>query len=49
MKRFNSQSTGRKIKRKLLRFMELPFLKNEDGSNKVIMQKKTKRGKWVNA
>lgn len=49
MKRFNSQSTARKVKRNLLRFIELPFIQNEDGTNKVIMQRKTTRGRWINA
>lgn len=48
MKRFNSQSVARKVKRNLLRFMEIPFIKNEDGSNKVIMQRRTSSGRWVN-
>lgn len=47
MKRFNSQSTDRKIKRGHLRFMMLPFVKNSDGTNKVVMQRKTTRGKWL--
>ena len=49
MKRFNSQSTARKVKRNLVRFMELPFIKMPDGSNKIIKQIRTSRGRWVNA
>jgi len=48
MKRFNQQSTARKVKRGLLRFMEMPFVKKPDGSNLVIMQRKTSRGRWIN-
>lgn len=49
MKRFNSQSVARKVKRNLLRFIEIPFIKNEDGTNKIIMQRRTSRGRWVNS
>ena len=43
------KSLQRRIKRGHVRLVELPFIKNEDGSNKVIMQRKTTRGKWINA
>ena len=49
MKRFNSQSVARKVKRNLLRFIELPFIQNEDGTNKIIMQRRTSRWRWINA
>lgn len=47
MKRFNSQSDNRKIKRGRLRFSLSQFIKNFDGSPKIIREIKTKRGKWV--
>ena len=43
------RSLQRRIKRNKARLLELPFIKNEDGSNKVIVQRKTNRGRWVNA
>lgn len=48
MKRFNSQSLNRQVKRGHVRFIEHPFVKNEDGSSKIIKQVKTKRGFWTN-
>jgi hypothetical protein len=42
------RSLQRRLKRGHARLVELPFIKNEDGSNKIIVQKKTKRGRWVN-
>ena len=42
------RSLQRRIKRNKARLLELPFLKNDDGSNKIIVQRKTTRGRWVN-
>lgn len=47
MKRLNVQSSARKIKRGHLRFLSL-FIKNQDGTDAIIMQRKTTRGKWLN-
>lgn len=43
------RSLQRRLKRGKARLMELPFIKNEDGTNKVIVQRKTNRGRWINA
>lgn len=43
------KSLQRKIKRGKARFIELPFSKNEDGTNKILIQRKTNRGRWINA
>ena len=43
------KSLQRRIKRGHARLLEYNFIKNEDGSNKIIIQKRTKRGYWVNA
>jgi hypothetical protein len=49
MKRHNSQSLDRKVKRGHIRFKEFETIKNADGTNKILMQRKTTRGKWINA
>lgn len=41
------KSLERKIKRGKVRFFELEFVKNDDGTKKVIFERKTNRGKWV--
>ena len=43
------KSLQRRIKRGHARLIESTFVKNEDGSNKIIIQNRTKRGRWVNA
>jgi len=43
------KSLQRRIKRGHARLLELPFLKLPDGSNKIIVQRKTTRGRWINA
>jgi hypothetical protein len=48
MKRVNSQSQSIAIKRGHLRFKKLENIFNEDGSNKIIRQRRTARGYWVN-
>ena len=47
MKRFNSQSENRKVKRGRLRFKITKIVK-EDGSPLILTQRKTTRGYWVN-
>lgn len=42
------KSLQRRLKRNRARIMELPFLKNEDGSNKIIIQRRSTRGRWIN-
>ena len=41
------QSLQRRIKKGHARLSESPFVKNEDGSPKIMIEKKTKRGRWV--
>ena len=41
------QSLQRQIKRGHARLSESPFVKNQDGTPKIILEKKTKRGRWV--
>jgi hypothetical protein len=43
------KSLQRRINRGHARLIESSFVKNEDGSNKITIQKKTKRGRWINA
>ena len=40
------QSLQRQIKRGHARLTESLFIKNEDGSPKIILEKRSKRGKW---
>jgi hypothetical protein len=49
MKRVNSQSQSRAIKRGHLRFKLIENIFNEDGSKKRLRQRKTARGRWINA
>jgi len=48
MKRNNSQSESRKLKRGHLRFVISKFITNEDGTPKIFKQRKTNKGRWVN-
>ena len=41
------QSLQRQIKRGHVRVKMSEFVKNEDGSAKLIVEKRTKRGKWI--
>ena len=43
------RSLQRRIARGHARLLESKFIKNEDGSNKITIQKRTKRGRWINA
>ena len=47
MKRFNSQSENRKVKRKHLRF-KITKIVNKNGERLIVTQRKTTRGYWVN-
>jgi hypothetical protein len=47
MKRNNSQSFGRKIKRGHVRTKLSDFAVNLDGTPKLIIERRTKRGRWV--
>jgi hypothetical protein len=40
------QSLNRQIKRGHARLKESSFVKNEDGTPKIILEKKSKRGRW---
>lgn len=40
------QSLQRQIKRGHARVKESEFVKNEDGTSKVILEKRSKRGIW---
>lgn len=46
MKRFNSQSQTRKVKRGHLRFVKSKVFFNKDGTAKIATQERTKRGFW---
>lgn len=41
------QSLARKIKRGHARLKESPFVKNEDGTPKMQLERKSKRGHWI--
>jgi len=41
------QSLQRQIKRGHAKVSLSDFIKNEDGSAKLIVEKRTKRGKWI--
>jgi hypothetical protein len=40
------QSLQRQIKRGLARFKTSEFVKNPDGTPKILIEKKSKRGRW---
>lgn len=42
------KSLQRRIKRGHAKIIVSQFIKNHDGSDKLIIQKRTKRGRWVN-
>ena len=41
------KSLQRRIKRGHLRLFYSNFIKNEDGTKKIITEKRTKRGRWL--
>jgi hypothetical protein len=40
------QSLQRQLKRGHARLKESSFVKNEDGTPKILLEKRTKRGRW---
>ena len=42
-----AQSIFRQVKRGHVRFKESQFVKNLDGTPKLIKERRTSRGKWV--
>jgi hypothetical protein len=47
MKRFNSQSVARKVKRGHVKFELSEFIKDKDGKPLLVKKVRTKRGKWM--
>lgn len=47
MKRHNSQSVGRQVKRGHLRFTLSEYLRDKEGNPAIIKERKTSRGKWI--
>jgi hypothetical protein len=49
MKRTNTQSFDRKVKRGHVRINVSEFIKNPDGTPKVIIERRSTRGRWLSA
>ena len=41
------KSLQRRIKRGKARLIKSDFVKNEDGTDKVILKRKTTKGRWI--